>query len=178
MNFHNLNKKLVWLFSLVVLTLAVTSCGSKSNTGGKTLSSAKSTKSTKSKGLKGLFFKPASADPGVFNGEIVAVNRKGWSQPTPFGMVLVPSGSYLMGQGDEDPSRSAINFPRRVTVSAFFMDDTEINVTKMEEQLKIKQTELNLTQIISKWADPGKTTTPYIATFLFIRDKVKPKPPT
>jgi formylglycine-generating enzyme required for sulfatase activity len=73
-----------------------------------------------------LFFKPATEDPGVFNGEIVAVSRKGWSQPTPFGMVLVPSGSYLMGQGDEDPSRSAINFPRRVTVSAFFMDDTEI----------------------------------------------------
>lgn len=126
MNFHNLNKKLVWLFSLLVIAVAIQSCGSKSTTGGKTLSSSKSANSTKSKGLKGLFFKPATEDPGIFNGEIVAVNRKGWSQPTPFGMVLVPSGSYLMGQGDEDPSRSAINFPRRVTVSAFFMDDTEI----------------------------------------------------
>ena len=67
MNFHNLNKKVVWLLSLVVLTSVLASCGSKSNTGGKTLSSSKS---TKSKGLKGLFFKPATEDPGVFNGEI------------------------------------------------------------------------------------------------------------
>lgn len=132
MNFHNLNKKLVWLFSLVVLAMAVQSCGSKSSTsskganGGKTLSSSKPGASKGLGGLKGLFFKPATEDPGIFNGEIVAVSRKGWSQPTPFGMVLVPSGSYLMGQGDEDPSRTAINFPRRVTVSAFFMDDTEI----------------------------------------------------
>jgi formylglycine-generating enzyme required for sulfatase activity len=60
------------------------------------------------------------------SGEIVATTRKGWSQPTPFGMVLVPGGSFIMGQADEDVTSSVANFNRRVTVVPFFMDDTEI----------------------------------------------------
>jgi gliding motility-associated lipoprotein GldK len=177
MNFHNLNKKLVWLFSLVVLAVAIQGCGSKSSTsskgasGGKTLSSSKSAKPSITSGLKGLFFKPTTDDPTIFNGEIVAVSRKGWSQPTPFGMVLVPSGSYLMGQGDEDPSRTSVNLPRRVTVSAFFMDDTEITNYEyrqfVEALLKDSLSVLGQTKIMSdyypdttRWAEdfrvPGK----------------------
>ncbi|MFM1913051.1 MAG: hypothetical protein RIR51_889, partial [Bacteroidota bacterium] len=48
------------------------------------------------------------------------------NQPTPYGMVLVPAGSFLMGQADEDFSNSVVNLNRRVSVSSFFMDDTEI----------------------------------------------------
>jgi formylglycine-generating enzyme len=97
----------------------------KSSDDSKTLSSNKG-KKQKSGGL--LNFKKNGKDgPGMENGEIVATERKGWSQPTPYGMVLVRSGSYLMGQADEDVSHSAVNFNKRVTVSAFFMDDTEIS---------------------------------------------------
>ncbi len=70
--------------------------------------------------------KATKADVGVLNGEIVAGNRKGWKQPTPYGMVLVPSGSYMMGQADEDVSFSQVSFNKRVTVAQFFMDETEI----------------------------------------------------
>ena len=97
----------------------------KSSDDSKTLSSNKG-KKAKSGGLFN-FKKNGKDGPGMENGEIVATERKGWSQPTPYGMVLVRSGSYLMGQADEDVSHSAVNLNKRVTVSAFFMDDTEIS---------------------------------------------------
>lgn len=65
-------------------------------------------------------------DVGVVNGEITANGRKGWKQTTPYGMVLVPSGSFMMGQADEDLAASQANMNRRVTISSFYMDDTEI----------------------------------------------------
>jgi gliding motility-associated lipoprotein GldK len=65
-------------------------------------------------------------DVGVVNGEIAATQRKGYKQPTPLGMVLIPSGSFMMGQADEDVAATQVNFNKRVTISQFFMDDTEI----------------------------------------------------
>ncbi len=70
--------------------------------------------------------KKDKAEPGVNNGEVVATGRKGDKQTTPFGMVLVPSGSFMMGQADEDVAATQINLNRRVTISSFYMDDTEI----------------------------------------------------
>ena len=68
-----------------------------------------------------------SGDVGVTNGEITATGRKGYHQTTPFGMVLVPSGSFIMGQADEDIAATQINMNRRVTISSFYMDDAEIS---------------------------------------------------
>lgn len=65
-------------------------------------------------------------EAGVVNGEIAVGGRKGWSQPTPYGMVLIPSGSFMMGQADEDIASTQSTFNKRVTISKFFMDDTEI----------------------------------------------------
>ncbi len=91
----------------------------------KTLSSDKGKSGGKLK--KGFsLFKKSKENPGILNGEIVASYRRGWNQPTPYGMVLVPAGSFLMGQADEDFSNSVVNLNRRVSVSSFFMDDTEI----------------------------------------------------
>ncbi len=66
------------------------------------------------------------AEVGVTNGEVTATGRKGYKQTTPFGMVLIPSGSFIMGQADEDVAATQINMNRRVTISSFYMDDTEI----------------------------------------------------
>ncbi|GAA4831634.1 hypothetical protein GCM10023331_16110 [Algivirga pacifica] len=44
----------------------------------------------------------------------------------PYGMVEVPSGTFHLGQADEDPTYSKINMNRQVTISSFYMDDTEI----------------------------------------------------
>ncbi len=61
------------------------------------------------------------------NGELTGVkNRKRYYQPDPFGMVYIPMGSYTMGVGDGDIVYAQLNNPKTVTVTAFFMDQTEI----------------------------------------------------
>jgi formylglycine-generating enzyme required for sulfatase activity len=46
--------------------------------------------------------------------------------PIPFGMVYVPSGYYTMGAGSEDPTYSMTYTPKSVSITSFFMDDSEI----------------------------------------------------
>ena len=61
------------------------------------------------------------------NGELVGVqNRKPYYQPTPFGMAYIPLGSYMMGAGEDDVVYAQISQPKTVTISAFYMDETEI----------------------------------------------------
>jgi len=60
-------------------------------------------------------------------GELVGVaNRVGWQQTVPFGMVVCPSGTFHMGQADEDIAVTRTNLNKQVTIGGFFMDDTEI----------------------------------------------------
>ncbi|MDH5598228.1 MAG: SUMF1/EgtB/PvdO family nonheme iron enzyme [Cyclobacteriaceae bacterium] len=60
-------------------------------------------------------------------GELVGVpGREGWTMMQPFGMVPIPAGTFHMGQTDEDPASTQINFNKQVTIGQFFMDDTEI----------------------------------------------------
>jgi formylglycine-generating enzyme len=64
---------------------------------------------------------------GGDSGELVGVpNREGWVMTIPYGMVPVPAGTFHMGQADEDPASTQINFNKQVTIGPFFMDDTEI----------------------------------------------------
>ncbi len=52
-------------------------------------------------------------------------NSKNWFEPTPYGMVYIPRGSYVVGPSDEDLNLSG-DRSRRVSVESFWMDDTEI----------------------------------------------------
>jgi formylglycine-generating enzyme required for sulfatase activity len=61
------------------------------------------------------------------SGELVGVARKGsYFEPTPYGMILVPMGSYVMGPNDEDISKSLNAKSKTISVEAFWMDETEI----------------------------------------------------
>jgi gliding motility-associated lipoprotein GldK len=62
------------------------------------------------------------------NGELVGVNKKSGTfyQPDPYGMVFVPQGSYTMGAGGEDITYGQVNEPKTISISSFFMDETEI----------------------------------------------------
>lgn len=64
---------------------------------------------------------------GLVNGEIVATARKGYKQTAPTGMVLIPGGSFLMGQADQDVMSGRVSMNKRMTVVPFYMDDTEIS---------------------------------------------------
>jgi gliding motility-associated lipoprotein GldK len=62
------------------------------------------------------------------NGELVGTRKKSkpFYQPDPYGMVFIPQGSYTMGAADEDLTNSYLVQPKTISVSAFFMDETEI----------------------------------------------------
>ena len=63
---------------------------------------------------------------GDGKGELVGVRGKSWKQPAPYGMTLIPSGSFIMGSSDDDKTAS-LNAPvKTVSVGSFYMDETEI----------------------------------------------------
>lgn len=68
-------------------------------------------------------------------GELVGVRKKTkqFYHPDPYGMVFVPMGSYTMGVGGQDITSGYTVQPRTISVSAFFMDETEITNNEYRE---------------------------------------------
>lgn len=63
----------------------------------------------------------------LLQGKTSKAQRKKWvKQSIPSGMVLVPGGSCIIGQVDEDITSSKVNPNRLITVGSFYMDTTEI----------------------------------------------------
>ena len=61
------------------------------------------------------------------DGELVGARKvKRWFEPDPYGMVLIPTGSFVIGQNDEDIAWSMSAPQRTVSLAAFWMDETEI----------------------------------------------------
>ena len=57
---------------------------------------------------------------GGDGGELIGVpGREGWVQTLPYGMVPIPAGTFHMGQADEDPASTQINFNNWVVVNWF-----------------------------------------------------------
>ena len=59
-------------------------------------------------------------------GELVGVKGKKYYAEKPFGMVLVPGGSFIMGKSDDDIAGIQDAPQKTVTVRSFYMDETEI----------------------------------------------------
>ena len=66
-------------------------------------------------------------------GEILGVSAKAFRQEVPYGMVYIPSGTYLMGQTDQDITFAQIAQTKQVTIPAFFMDATEITNSQYKQ---------------------------------------------
>jgi formylglycine-generating enzyme required for sulfatase activity len=69
----------------------------------------------------------ASCGKSGASGELVGAGAKNFkSNEVPYGMVYIPGGSFIMGQTDQDVLFGQAAQNKEVTVSPFFMDETEI----------------------------------------------------
>ncbi len=60
-------------------------------------------------------------------GELVGLGNKGsFRDASPYGMVYIKAGSFVMGPNDEALFGDVNEQPRKVTLNAFWMDETEI----------------------------------------------------
>jgi len=59
-------------------------------------------------------------------GELVGAKGKKWHPEKPYGMTLVPGGSFIMGKSDDDFVAVNDAPTKTVTVRSFYMDETEI----------------------------------------------------
>src|SRR6201996_1172348 len=66
-------------------------------------------------------------------GEVLGVSSRTPKAEVPYGMVYIPSGSFLMGQTDQDVTFAQIAQTKQVTIPAFFMDETEVSNTKYKQ---------------------------------------------
>jgi formylglycine-generating enzyme len=53
-------------------------------------------------------------------------NRPKWKGINPYGMVYIPSGTLHVGQSDQDIFSAYTQKPKAISISGFYMDDTEI----------------------------------------------------
>lgn len=66
-------------------------------------------------------------------GEVTGVSGVYWTEPSPYGMVLIDRGSIAMGPKKEDSIPGTSGEPRGVSVDAFWMDQTEITNSKYKQ---------------------------------------------
>ena len=67
-------------------------------------------------------------------GELVGVKSNvKWFAEKPFGMVSIPAGSFTMGKQDEDITGTMSAPPRTVSLSSFYMDETEISNSEYKQ---------------------------------------------
>lgn len=59
-------------------------------------------------------------------GQLVGAKGKKWNPEKPYGMTLIPGGSFVMGKSDDDIAEQKNAPPKTVTVRSFYMDETEI----------------------------------------------------
>jgi formylglycine-generating enzyme len=70
------------------------------------------------------------------NGELTGVKSDPWSEPNPYGMVLIPEGTFELGQAEPD-SIFGLNTPsKNVSIGSFWMDESEITNGQYKQFVK------------------------------------------
>ncbi len=75
----------------------------------------------------------AGSTSGSVGGEVTGVSSGAWSEPAPYGMVLVERGSILSGVSKPDSLRGITADARPISVESFWMDETEITNAKYKQ---------------------------------------------
>lgn len=85
-----------------------------------------------------VFLQSCGGGAPADTGDLVGVqDRVGWTQSVPYGMVVCPSGTFHMGQADEDVPQTFINQNRQITIGGFYMDDTEITNNEYRQFIEV-----------------------------------------
>jgi len=88
-------------------------------------------------------------------------------------LVLIEGGTFVMGLTDEDVTYEWNNIPRRVTVSSFYMDETEVTNTDYREYLHwLKRVYKSYPEVYKKalpdtlvWREELAYNEPYVETY-------------
>ena len=70
------------------------------------------------------------------NGELVGVKASTWTEPNPYGMVLIKQGYFEMGQAAPDSIWGTQTPSKHVSVGSFWMDETEITNGQYKQFIK------------------------------------------
>jgi sulfatase modifying factor 1 len=99
-------------------------------------------------------------------GDLTGVpGRESWIQTIPYGMVVCPSGTFHMGQADEDVPATQINHNKQVTIGGFYMDETEITNNEYRQFVNVM-----LQDSVSVLGEEYVMTELYPDTTVWVRD--------
>ena len=90
-------------------------------------------------------------------GELVGVKGKKWHPEKPYGMSLVPGGSFIMGKSDDDIAQTKNAPTKTVTVPSFYMDETEITNSEYREFVYWVRDSIIRTKLAILADEEGKT---------------------
>jgi formylglycine-generating enzyme required for sulfatase activity len=63
---------------------------------------------------------------GGDGGELTGVGARAWSEPSPYGMVLIKRGAFTVGLAENDTTWGLFKNAKGVSIDNFWMDETEI----------------------------------------------------
>lgn len=96
---------------------------------------------------------------GGDRGEVIGVPARSFRADVPYGMVYIPSGSFLMGQTDQDITFAQIAQTKQVTVPPFFMDQTETTNSQYRQFVNWVRDSIAITNYLNDdkyYLKPGK----------------------
>jgi formylglycine-generating enzyme required for sulfatase activity len=63
---------------------------------------------------------------GGDGGELTGVRGRAWTEPNPYGMILIKNGTFAMGLAENDTTLGLFKNAKGVSIDNFWMDETEV----------------------------------------------------
>ncbi|MDR0506042.1 MAG: SUMF1/EgtB/PvdO family nonheme iron enzyme [Dysgonamonadaceae bacterium] len=82
-----------------------------------------------------LFYSSCGKSFSGDGGELTGVSAPGWTEPNPYGMVLIKRGAFSMGHADNDSLWGTVRDAKGISLESFWMDETEITNAKYRQFL-------------------------------------------
>lgn len=97
-------------------------------------------------------------------GELVGVKGKKWYPEKPYGMTLVPGGAFIMGKSEDDLANVGDATTKTVTVTSFYMDETEITNSEYRQFVEWVKDSIIRTRLAIEAEEAGLTSASTTAT--------------